>query len=250
MRWLAGALLPLLAACGGSPGRPAAELSGPLAVFAAASLTDAFKQEAAGFRSLHPAVQPQLQFAGSPMLVTQIGQGAPADVFASADQANMQRLVDAGLAAGRPRAFAANRLEIVVGAGNPKSIRGLADLAAPGLVIVLCAPAVPCGAYAQQALARAGVRVTARSQEQDVRSVVAKVALGEADAGIVYATDVRAAGAQVSGVEIPDAQNVPATYPVVEVKGAANPRAAAAFVDFLLSPAGQKILDGFGFGPP
>lgn len=174
-------------------------------------------------------------------------EGAPADVFASADQANMQKVVDAG-SVSSTAVFASNRLQIVVGPGNPKGIRSLADLARPGLVVVLCAPAVPCGAYGAQALGRAGVTVHPASQEQDVKAVVSKVQLGEADAGIVYQTDVRAAGAAVQGVDIPADQNVPVEYPIAVLKRA-DP-AAARFVDFVRSPAGQRILGGFGFGPP
>jgi molybdate transport system substrate-binding protein len=188
----------------------------------------------------------ELNFGGSSTLAAQITQGAPADVFASADQPNMQKVVDAGLA-GAPATFATNRLQLVVGPGNPKGIRSLADLARPGLVVVLCAPAVPCGTYAAQALGKAGVTVHPASQEQDVKAVVTKVQLGEADAGIVYRTDVRAAGAAVAGVDIPADQNVTAEYPIAELKGASP--AAAGFVDFVRSPEGQLILGGFGFGP-
>jgi molybdate transport system substrate-binding protein len=151
---------------------------------------------------------------------------------------------------GSPRVFATNRLQIVVAAGNPKGITGLADLVRPGLVVVLCGPAVPCGRYATQALQKAGVRVVPASQETDVKAVVSKVALGEADAGIVYVTDVKAGGAKVQGIAIPGNQNVVATYPIAVVKAASHGRAAQAFVDFVLSPQGQRILASFGFGGP
>jgi molybdate transport system substrate-binding protein len=182
--------------------------------------------------------------------VTQIAQGAQADVFASADQPNMQKLADAGLAAGAPQVFAKSKLEIVVEAGNPKHIKGLADLAKSGLLVVLAGPTVPAGRYAAQALQNAGVKVTPVSQETDVRSVVSKVALGEADAGIVYFTDVTAAGSKVSGVPIPDSQNVIAQYPITTLKGAASAVAAKIFVDFVLGADGQKVLAGYGFSPP
>ena len=211
-------------------------------MFAAASLTDAFKAEAAAFHG----GRVQLNFGGSSTLAAQITQGAPADVFASADQASMQRVVDAGDATARA-VFATNRLQLVVGPGNPKGIHSLADLARPGLVIVLCAPAVPCGAYAAQALGKAGVTVHPASQEQDVKAVLTKVELGEADAGIVYETDVRAAGRAAAGIDIPAGENVIADYPIALLKGAS--RAAAEFVDFVRSPDGQRILAGFGFGP-
>jgi molybdate transport system substrate-binding protein len=215
-------------------------------VFAAASLTESFTGLARAFESGHPGTTVRLDFGGSPTLVQQIEQGAPADVFASADLANMQKLVDAGVAA-KPAVFARNKLAIVVARGNPKHITGLADLAAPGLVVVLAAPGVPAGTYAQQALQKADVKVTPRSQEQDVKSVVSKVALGEADAGIVYATDVRAGGANVEGVAIPDADNVVASYPIAATNTAANKHGAEAFISYVLSAGGQRTLASFGF---
>jgi len=162
----------------------------------------------------------------------------------------MQKLVDTGLVMGSPRVFATNRLQIVVPAGNPKGITGLADLRRPGLVVVLCAPAVPCGRYADQALQRAGVGLVPASQEADVKAVVSKVALGEADAGIVYVTEVKAGGVKVQGIVIPDNENVVAGYPIAVLKAAHDGRAAQAFVDFVLSPAGPRVLAGFGFGGP
>ena len=163
-------------------------------------------------------------FAGSASLVTSINNGAPADVFASADTPNMDKVVNAGNATSSPANFATNKLQIVVPAGNPKGIKGLSDLANPGTVVILCAPAVPCGNYANQALTKAAVKVTPKSQEQDVNAVVSKVSLGEADAGIVYVTDVKSAGAKVQGVDIPDDQNVIASYPMATIKGGANPK--------------------------
>jgi molybdate transport system substrate-binding protein len=242
-----------LAACGGvpAPAAPAPDpVNGTINVFAAASLTDAFKKIGNDFQGKHPAASLQFNFAGSPTLVTQIAQGAQADVFASADQPSMQKLADAGLAAGAPQVFAKSKLEIVVEAGNPKHITGLADLAKSGLLVVLAGPTVPAGRYAAQALQNAGVKVTPVSQETDVRSVVSKVALGEADAGIVYFTDVTAAGSKVSGVPIPDSQNVIAQYPITTLKGAARAVAAKIFVDFVLGADGQKVLAGYGFSPP
>jgi len=242
----------LVAACSPSPSptppQGGGEQTGAVTVFAAASL-------AAAFQSIGSAVgganrRPEFSFAGSSTLVAQIQQGAPADVFASADLPNMQKLVDGGLVGGSPRVFAINRLQIVVAAGNPKRITSLADLGRPGLVVVLCAPAVPCGRYAGQALQRAGVSVVPASQETDVKAVVSKVALGEADAGIVYVTDVKAGGVSVQGIVIPDNQNVVARYPIAVMKSAHDGPAAQAFVDFVLSPEGQRILDSFGFGGP
>ena len=244
---LLGAAALQLAACGGSPA-PAASgtVSGTLDVFAAASLTESFRQIGADFQRAHPAAKVVLNFNGSPTLVTQIQQGAPADLFASADQANMEKVTAGGLASGAAQVFAHNQLEIVVAKGNPKHIAGLADLARPGLLVVLAGPSVPAGRYAGQALAAAGVRVTPVSQETDVKSVVSKVALGEADAGIAYVTDVRAGGPEVGGVAIPSRDNVTSTYPAVVLKGAGNPVAARAFLDYLLGP-GQATLARYGF---
>jgi len=220
-----------------------------VAVFAAASLTQAFQAIATAFEHGHQPTKVELNFAGSSTLVQQIQQGAPADVFASADEANMQKLVESGSLAAAPQLFAHNQLQIVVAAGNPKHITGLADLTKPGLTIALCAPAVPCGHYAVEAFGKAGVTAPAASQELDVKAVVNKVSLGEADAGVVYVTDVRAAGHKVEGVDLPASVNVIARYPIAVVKNARNAAAAAALVNFILSPEGQKVLASFGFLP-
>jgi len=189
----------------------------------------------------------KFNFAGTPTLVTQIEQGASADVFASADTANMDKLKGDGFTTGTPQGFARNKLEIVVAPGNPKGITGLADLAKPGVIYITAGPTVPAGKYALQALKMAGVTVTPKSLESDVKSVVAKIELGEADAGIVYTTDVTAAGSKVSGVAIPDADNVIATYPIAAVKASSNLAAASAFIAFVVSAAGQAKLQSFGF---
>jgi len=242
------------AACGPSPSptppQGGGEQTRAITVFAAASLTAAFESIGSAASRADPRLRAEFNLAGSSTLAAQIEQGAPADVFASADQPNMQRLLDAGLVSGSPRVFATNRLQIVVPAGNPKGIRELGDLIRPGLVVVLCAPAVPCGRYAVQALQKAGVSLVPASQEADVKAVVSKVALGEADAGIVYVTDVKAGGVTVQGVVIPEKQNVLATYPIAVLKAAHDGRAAQAFVDFVLSPQGQRVLASFGFGGP
>ena len=249
------ALVCAVAACGDDDGNAAGaagagDLEGSITVFAAASLTDAFNSIGDQFKAEHPRARVQFSYAGSSTLVTQIQQGAPADVFASADQPNMQKVVEAGLSSGEPTVFARNRLEIVVQAGNPKQIRGLADLTGPGLKVDACAPAVPCGSYAATAVSKAGMRVTPVSQEDNVRAVVTKVSLGEADAGIVYTTDVKAGGDKVQGVGIPDSENVVASYPMVRLKAAANPAAAGAFADFVAGAEGQKTLAVYGFLPP
>jgi molybdate transport system substrate-binding protein len=227
------------AACGTASGGVS------ISVFAAASLTDTFKSLGSSFERDHAGATVKFSFAGTPTLATQIEQGAHADVFAAADTANMDRLKAGGFVIGEPKVFVHNRLEIVVAPGNPKKISGLADLARPGLIYIAAGPTVPAGKYASQALAKAGVQVTPRSQETDVKAVVSKVELGEADAGIVYATDVRAAGDRVSGVPIPDQYNVVATYPIAAIKGAGG--LANEFIDFALSDAGQSILESFGF---
>ncbi len=223
--------------------------SGTVTVFAAASLTAAFETMAGAFEKAHPGAKVELNFAGSPTLVQQIEQGAPADVFASADEANMQKLVESGEVAGAPQLFAQNTLQIAVPAGNPKHITTLADFAKADLTIALCGPTVPAGRYAVEVFAKAGVPVPAASQELDVKAVVSKVMMGEADAGIVYVTDVRAAGRQVEGVAIPEPSNVSARYPIAVLKSAPNPAAAEAFVAFVLSPEAQQLLATFGFLP-
>ena len=162
----------------------------------------------------------------------------------------MKRVVDAGLVRGTPKPFASNRLAIAVTPGNPQKISGLADLARAGLIVVLAAEEVPAGRYAREALRRASVTVTPASLEVDVRSVLSKVALGEADAGIVYDSDITAAGTSVAKVEIPNEQNVMAAYPVAVLSRGARSETAAAFVDFVCSDAGRAILARFGFGAP
>ena len=204
---------------------------------------------ATAFENSHPALRVQLNFAGSSMWVQQIQQGAPADVFAAADEVTMQRLVESGDVAGTPELFAHNTLQIVVAAGNPKRIATLADLARPGLTIALCAPTVPAGRYALQAFAKAGVSVPAATQELNVTAVTTKVALGEVDAGLVYVTDMRAFGSRVAGVDIPEGINVVAQYPIAVLKHTPNAAAAAAFVTFVLSPEGQRIIAADGFLP-
>jgi molybdate transport system substrate-binding protein len=236
----------LLAACGGSA-MPASTLSGTVSVFAAASLTDSFNALGTAFQIAHPEARVQFNFAGSPTLVTQIEQGAAADVFASADTTNMDKLRADGFTAGTPQVLAHNKLAIVVAAGNPKGIFGLADLAKPGVTYITAAPTVPAGKYALQILANAGVRVTPKSLETDVKSVVGKIQLGEADAGIVYTTDVKAAGTKVQGVSIPDSANVIATYPIVAVTGTNNAKLGNAFIAYVVSADGQAKLQSFGF---
>jgi molybdate transport system substrate-binding protein len=240
----------VLVGCGGvasQPASPASQVSGSLTVLAAASLTQAFTKIGDRVHARYPDLVVKFSFAGSPTLVTQIQQGAPADVFASADQANMQKVVTGGFATGTPAVFAHNKLEIAVQAGNPKHITSLSDLANPVIKVDVCAPGVPCGTYSTTTFGRAGIKVTPVSQEQDVKAVLTKVGLGEADAGIVYVTDVKSAGSQVEGVAIPDNLNTTAEYPIVELKSTQNETAAKAFVDYVLGAQGQKTLADFGF---
>lgn len=224
--------------------------SGEVVVFAAASLTGAFTEIGDAFMVEHPDVKVTFSFAASSELVSQIGQGSPADVFASADQSNMKKLTDAGNNASAPVVFAKNRAAIIVGAGNPKGIKSVSDLTRSDLTVVQCAPEVPCGKYAAQIFAKAGITVTPKSLEQNVKAVVSKVTLGEADAGIVYVTDVTAAGDKAVGVTIPDDLNVIAEYPIAVTKEAGNPKGAADFVAFVSSEQGQKILGSYGFLKP
>jgi molybdate transport system substrate-binding protein len=231
-----------------SPGTdPAAHgLTGTLSVYAASSLTAVSASLSARFEELNPGVTVELTFNGSSALVTQITEGAPADVLATADTASMARAVDAGLTVGPATVFAGNRLSIVVGAGNPLGVFDLADLARDDVVTVLCASDVPCGRYAEAALASAGVTVEPRSRELNVKAVVSRVSLGEADAGIVYVTDV-VADDMVEGVAIAEAHNVEAEYPVAVLSDSDQTPLAEAFVDFLLSDEAQARLTAAGF---
>ena len=239
----------LLTACGGGDDPPTGQgggLSGSVTVLAAASLTESFTELGRRFEGANPAVDVTFSFDASSTLVQQVKAGAPADVLATADEASMQQAVDAGAVAS-PAVFARNRLAIVVGPGNPKGVRSLADLARPGLIVVLCAPDVPCGRFGSQILDRAGVRVGPKSLEPNVKGVVSKVVLGEADAGIVYSTDVKAAGDKAEGVDIPTAQNVVASYPITTLRSPRNRAVAEAFTAFVRSEDGQAVLTGAGF---
>jgi molybdate transport system substrate-binding protein len=240
------------AACGDDEGAagPASGPRGSITVSAASSLTEAFTALGERFEAAHPGTNVEFNFAASSELVTQIEQGAPVDVFASADEESMDRIVEAGRNDGTPFVFARNRLAIAVERGNPKSIATLADLAEPDLVVVLCAEAVSCGAYTAAVLDRAGVRVVPKSYGESVKATLTPVELGEADAAIVYATDVRS-GEGVDGVAIPDPLNVTATLPVVALAGSDNPALAAAWVGYVTSPtAGRVLADDYGFLAP
>lgn len=249
----AGALL--LAGCSGATPAPgssstgASEVTGTLTISAAASLSSAFDEIAQGFEAEYPGVQIQpISYDGSSTLATQIIGGAPVDVFASADENNMDKVVDAGLAEG-PQVFATNTLVIAVPEGNPAGIESLADLAKPGATVVLCAQEVPCGAASQKLLSAAGITVTPVSQEQNVTAVLTKVAAGEADAGLVYATDVKGRD-DVESLTPEGAEAVVNRYPIVALKDAPDAAAAAAFVAYVRGEHGQQILASHGFGAP
>jgi len=219
-------------------------------VFAATSLTDAFDKIGAQFDKANPGVTVKFNYNGSSSLATSITQGAPADVFASAAPANMKTVTDAGDASGTPQIFTRNTAEIMVETGNPQKIKSVSDLANPKVKVVVCAPEVPCGALAQDVFKNAGVTVKPVSEETNVGGVVTKVTLGEADAGIVHVTDVKANESKAAGVPIPASQNDITEYPIVQVKGAPNATAAKAFISYVLGPAGQQVLASFGFLPP
>ena len=251
----------VLAACGSSgttvsnaaaPGSAsaAAKPAGTVVVFAAASLNGAFDKIGAQFEKANPGVTVKFNYAGSSSLVTSIKQGAPADVFASANTANMTAVTDGHLASGTPKVFARNQAEIMVEAGNPKKIASVSDLANPAVKVVLCAPEVPCGSLAKQVFSKASVTVKPVSEETSVSGVVTKISLGEADAGLVYVTDVKAGGGKVTGVAVPASQNVVVDYPITELGDAPNAAGAAAFMAYVLSPPGQAVLASFGFISP
>ncbi len=240
----------LVASCSSSTSSAAAgsgKVTGTVVVFAAASLKDAFDKIGTQFEKAHPGVHVKFNYNGSSTLATQIGQAAPADVFASANTENMDKVTSDNLAKGTPEIFAKNKLEIMVGKGNPKNIKTVDSLDNKDVKVAVCAPAVPCGAYSKDIFSKAGITVHPVTQETSVSGVVTKVSLGEADADIVYVTDVKAGGDQISGVPIPAKDNVTAKYPIVTLKMAPNEKAGKAFTDYVLSPSGQKVLASFGF---
>ena len=221
-----------------------AATAGNLTVLAAASLSESFKALGTAFEAKHPGSKVTFSFDASSSLATQANNGAPADVFASADQANMKKVTDAGNATG-PKVFAHNKLAIIVAKGNPRKIKSLADFSK--VTFVLCAPEVPCGKYGLEALSKAGVTAKPKSLETNVKGVVTKVTSGEADAGIGYVTDAKAAAAQADGIEIPDAQNVIAEYPMAVLKQSKDSNLAYAWLDFILGPDAQAVLAKYGF---
>ncbi len=229
----------------------ASDVTGAITVSAAASLTEAFTEIGADFQKENPDASATFNFGSSGTLATQIQQGAPADSFASADEANMDKLVTAGLIAGDPTVFARNRLVIVTKPGNPEQVQGLGDLAGLG-VVSLCGPEVPCGKYADQILATAAVTIPTEriTRGQDVKTTLGAVTTGDADAAIVYVTDAKSAGDAVDTVTIPDAQNVIAIYPIGVVAAGTNQPTTRAFIDFVTGSKGQATLRSFGFLAP
>jgi len=248
-----------LTACGSSsgatttPGTPASSGSssaaGPITVFAASSLKESFTAIGAAFEAANPGTKVTFNFGASSTLATQITQKAPADVFASASQKTMDTVTTAGAAASST-VFAVNTMEIATPASPAVPVASLADLARPGVKVVICQKDVPCGAAAQKLFTQNNLTVTPVSEEVDVKAVLSKVVLGEADAGIVYVTDVKAAGAKVVGVVIPKDQNVTTKYPIAPITASTNAITAKAFVDYVLSPVGQQVLAAAGFTSP
>lgn len=234
----------LAVACGAEHGRRT------VTILAAASLTETFGELGRRLERSHPDLTVRLGFAASSTLATQVAQGAPADLIATADMRTMRIAEEAGALAGDPVVFARNTLVIAVPAKNPADVSVLADLARPGVRVALCARPVPCGAAAAAVLAAAGLSVTPVTWEQNVRAVLTKVILGEVDAGLVYTTDARAAGNRVEATPFPEAGAAVNEYPIAVVSGASNPEAARAFIDLLLSDAGQAVLRDAGFELP
>lgn len=247
-----------LAACGSNdsgtssaPGPSASESSpsGNITVFAAASLTESFTELGKQFESANPGTKVTFSFGASSALAQQINSGAPADVFASASPKNMDQVVDAG-GASNPKVFATNKMEIATPPDNPADIASVNDLAKSSVKTALCQPQVPCGSVAQQVFTNAKITVKPVTLEPDVKSVLTKVQLGEVDAGMVYVTDVKAAGAKVKGVEIADDVNASTDYPIAALTKSGNAAVASAFVELVLSPVGQGVLTAAGFQAP
>lgn len=224
-------------------------LTGDVTVLAAASLVESFDAIIAGFEAEHPEVSVTVSYDGSSALATQLAEGAPADVFASADTAIITALAGAGVT-DPAEPFASNSLQIAVPIGNPAGVTTLADLSNPVTAVVLCASEVPCGTVSHRLLDGAGVQVTPKSEEQNVKAVLAKLVSNDADAGLVYTTDVAASAGAVEGIRIPGSETATTEYSVTIPTGAKNPAAGRAFADWVLGPNGQATLAGFGFHTP
>jgi len=255
------AALALAAGCGGNSGNDAGSgsgsspsaasggVTGTVTVFAAASLTESFTTLGKQFEAAHPGTTVKFNFGASSSLAENINQGAPADVFASASAKNMKQVVDAG-GAGDSKTFANNVMQIAVPPDNPANVAQVTDLANPKIKVALCQPEVPCGTVAQEVFKKADVTVKPVTQGADVKAVLTTVQLGEVDAGMVYKTDVQAAGTKVKGIEIPADQNASTSYPIAALSKAPNAAGASAFVDYVLSPDGEKVLEQAGFAAP
>lgn len=225
-------------------------VTGGITVYAAASLQPTFTELGARFENDHPGTTVTFNFAGSSSLVTQLVQGAPADVFASANPENMAKAVDSGVVSGAPIDFAANTLTIVTPPGNPKGVQQFSDLADPDLQVVSCAPQVPCGAATETIERSTGVALRPVSEESSVTDVLGKVVSGQADAGLVYVTDAADAGDDVTEVPFPEAAAAVNVYPIAVVRNAANPAGAQAFVDLVTGAQGREVLASAGFAAP
>jgi molybdate transport system substrate-binding protein len=233
---------------GGPSGSPASAAT--LTVSAAASLTDVFNQLGKTFESQNPGSSIRFNYGGSSDLAQQIVNGAPADVFAAANTSTMTTVDKAGLIAGRPEVFVTNVLQIAVAPGDPKGIHTFADLSKPDLKVVVCAPQVPCGSATGQVEKATGVALKPVSQEADVRSALSKVSTGDADAALVYVTDVKSSKGKVDGVDFPEASKALNQYPIAVLKNAPRPDLAAKFVALVRGPDGQQVLKNAGFGTP
>jgi molybdate transport system substrate-binding protein len=253
----------VLGACGGSSdddadakadasgsGSGSDKLSGEVTVFAAASLKESFTALGKQFEKAHPGTKVTFSFGGSDALAASITGGAPADVFASASPKTMAIVTDAGDASGTPETFVRNQLEIATLPGNPDKVSSLKDLTNAGLKVVLCDEAVPCGAAAKKALDASRLKLTPVSYEEDVKSALNKVVLKEADAAVVYKTDVQAAGDKVEGVEFPESADAVNDYPIALLKSSENTETAKAFIELVRSADGQKVLTAAGFLQP
>ena len=235
-----------------SPAQPSQPSQAPakIVVFAAASLKPAFTQISQQFKTENPGSSVDFEFAGSSELATQLTQGASADAFASADTAQMDTVAKAGLLAGNPTNFASNTLVIVTAPGNPRKVASFADLAKPGLGVVICQKPVPCGSATQRLEDNTGVRLNPVSEELNVTDVLNKVTTGQADAGLVYITDAHSAGNKVATVNFPEAAGAVNVYPIAVLKKAPQPTLAQRFVAIVTGDAGQNILAQSGFAKP
>ncbi|MEC3978572.1 molybdate ABC transporter substrate-binding protein [Amycolatopsis sp. H20-H5] len=233
----------------GSPSAAGGGEAKTLTVFAAASLTESFGALGKQFEASHPGLTVKFNFAGSSALVQQLTNGAKVDVFASADQANMDKATKGQVIDGQPAVFATNKLTVAVAKGNPKGIKAFADLARAGTIVVVCAPQVPCGAAAKKVETNTKVTLKPASEEQDVKAVLTKVQSGDADAGLVYVTDATSAASKVDKVDFPEASGAINNYPIAVVKDAPQAALAKEFTDFVLGAQGKAELTKVGFGP-